>query len=205
MVTIQEITFLRSFACLRLDDGQIIWLSRSDLAESGWEVNDTIDKELFNRYILLHQYPRALSQAITVLAGRQCSKAEIISNLKRHHYAEDVISLVVVKLEKEKLLDDQEFSDLWVSHRIEKYGPRRIRQELKRKGIPDLISDSSLSQLNEDVELEHAVALARKILSKISPDDDPRKKRHKTVNTLVRKGFSWETAARAVKAAESEE
>ena len=192
-------------ACLQLDDNRKIWITRSELSESGWHENTSVDRKTFNHFILLHQYPRALNQAVKLLSGRPCSKTEISRNLKHHHFAEEVISLVIYKLEKEKILDDQEFSRLWISHRIEKYGPRRIRQELRNKGIPDAVSDSSFSRLNEEDELVHATAIARKTLLKIDPAEDPWKKKQKTVSALVRKGFSWNTAVQAYKAAESDE
>ena len=128
MVTIQTISFVRSSACLTLDDNQKIWLMRSDFLESGWYEGLSVEKEAFDRFVQLHQYPRALNQAVSMLARRPCSKGEISRNLIQHHYTDEVIELVIYKLEKEKLLDDQDFSELWVQNRIGKYGVRRIRQ-----------------------------------------------------------------------------
>ena len=107
MVTIQTVDYVRSSACLTLDDNRKIWLTRTDFLESGWVEGLSVEKEAFNRFIQLHQYPRALNQAVSMLARRPCSKGEISRNLNQHHYTDEVIELVIYKLEKEKLLDDQ--------------------------------------------------------------------------------------------------
>lgn len=197
MVKILSISFQRSRACLTLDDDRQVWLSRADLLESGWQENTAVEEEAFDRFILLHQYPRALNQAVSLLAGRPCSKGEIAQNLKRHCYTEEVIGLVLCKLEKEKLLNDRDFSDLWVQQRSAKYGSRRLRLELRQKGVSEETADEALAQLSDEEELETALKFARKAWSRIRPGEDPRKSRQKVIASLVRKGFSWDLARRA--------
>ena len=204
MVTIQKIGFVRSMACIQLDDGRKIWLTRSDLLESGWREGTSVDRKDFERFVSLHQYPRALNQAVAMLARRPCSKGEISQNLRRHRYADDVIGLVIYKLEKENLLNDQEFSELWVQQRSRKYGSRRIRQELRTKGVPESTAEEALSSLSEEEMLESATALAAKAWSKVIPGEDPRKTRQRIISSLVRKGFDWDLARQASDTAESE-
>lgn len=201
MVTIQTVDYVRSSACLTLDDNRKIWLTRSDFLESGWVEGLSVEKEAFNRFVQLHQYPRALNQAVSMLARRPCSKGEISRNLNQHHYTDEVIELVIYKLEKEKLLDDQDFSELWVQNRIGKYGVRRIRQELRSKGIPDETADESLSRISDEQQLENATVLAVKAWSKAKSGEDPRKIRQKIIASLVRKGYGWDIAAQAADAA----
>ena len=203
MVTVISVSFVRSMACLLLDNGRKIWLSRSDYAESGWRENSELDENGINQFVLLHQYPHALSKAVSLLAGRPCSKGEIRQNLKRYHYEDEVIEMVLFKLEKEKLLDDREFSDLWVQNRSEKYGPRRIRQELRHKGIAEEYAEEALSSISDDEELDHAVRLARKAWSRVRSGEDRRKSRQKVISSLVRKGFDWDVARQASDQAEN--
>lgn len=204
MVTIQNIGFVRSMACIQLDDGRKIWLTRSDLLESGWREGASVDREDFERFVSLRQYPRALNQAVAMLARRPCSKGEISQNLRRHRYADDVIGLVICKLEKENLLNDQEFSELWIQQRSRKYGSRRIRQELRTKGIPESTAEEALSSLSEEEMLESATVLAAKAWSKAKPGEDLRKTRQRIIASLVRKGFDWDLAKQASDTAESE-
>lgn len=205
MVTIQTISFVRSSACLTLDDNQKIWLSRSDFQESGWYEGLSVEKEAFDRFVQLHQYPRALNQAVSILACRPCSKGEISRNLDQHHYTNEVIELVIYKLEKENLLDDQDFSELWVQNRIGKYGVRRIRQELRHKGIPEETADEALSRVSDEQQLKNATVLAEKAWLKTKSGEDPRKSRQKIIASLVRKGYSWDIATQAVDSASQTE
>ena len=204
MVTIQSIAFVRSMACILLEDGRKIWLTRSDLLESGWREGASVDREDFERFVSLRQYPRALNQAVAMLARRPCSKGEISQNLRRHRYADDVIGLVICKLEKENLLNDQEFSELWIQQRSRKYGSRRIRQELRTKGVPESTAEEALSSLSEEEMLESATVLAAKAWSKAKPGEDLRKTRQRIIASLVRKGFDWDLAKQASDTAESE-
>ena len=204
MVTIQNIGFVRSMACIQLDDGRKIWLTRSDLLESGWREGASVDREDFERFVSLRQYPRALNQAVAMLARRPCSTGEISQNLRRHRYADDVIGLVICKLEKENLLNDQEFSELWIQQRSRKYGSRRIRQELRTKGVPESTAEEALSSLSEEEMLESATVLAAKAWSKAKPGEDLRKTRQRIIASLVRKGFDWDLAKQASDTAESE-
>ena len=204
MVTIQNIGFVRSMACIQLDDGRKIWLTRSDLLESGWREGASVDREDFERFVSLRQYPRALNQAVAMLARRPCSKGEISQNLRCHRYADDVIGLVICKLEKENLLNDQEFSELWIQQRSRKYGSRRIRQELRTKGVPESTAEEALSSISEEEMLESATVLAAKAWSKAKPGDDLRKTRQRIIASLVRKGFDWDLAKQASDTAESE-
>lgn len=197
MVTIQTVEFVRSSACLTLDDNRKIWLTRSDFLESGWVEGLSVEKEALDHFVQLHQYPRALNQAVSMLARRPCSKGEISQNLNQHHYTVEVIELVIYKLEKEKLLDDQDFSELWVQNRIGKYGARRIRQELRHKGVPEETADDVLSRISDEQQLEIATAFAVKAWSKVKSGEDPRKSRQKIITSLVRKGYGWDIAAQA--------
>ena len=197
MVLIETVEFFRSSACMTLDDNRKIWLTYSDFLESGWVEGLSVEKETFDRFIQLHQYPRALNQAVSMLARRPCSKGEISRNLNQHHYTDEVIELVIYKLEKEKLLDDQDFSELWIQNRIGKYGVRRIRQELRYKGIPEETADEALSRISDEQQLENATAFAVKAWSKAKSGEDPRKSRQKIIASLVRKGYSWDIAAQA--------
>ena len=108
------------------------------------------------------------------------------------------------QLEKENLLNDQEFSELWVQQRSRKYGSRRIRQELRVKGVPESTAEKALSSVSDEEMLESATSLAVKAWSRAKPGDDPRKTRQRIISSLVRKGFDWDLARQASDTAESE-
>ena len=138
MVTIQEISRNRSRVSVRLDNGEIFWLTQSDVYAEGCYEGKKYDPESFYQWIRICQYPRALNHAVSMLARRPCSTGEIRRRLMLHHYTEEVTELVLYKLEKEKLIDDISFCEQWIHFRQQRgYGPSLIRRELKYKGIPD--------------------------------------------------------------------
>lgn len=150
-------------------------------------------------------YARALNRAVAMLARRPCSKKEIADRLRRAGFAEETAELVLYKLEKEKLLDDEAFCEQWIRYRLSgKYGPAVIRRELRLKGISEDMIDSAFDLLDEEDQRENALSVARKAWKRTKPTDDVRKNRQKVIASLVRKGYSWEEARIACSLAEKD-
>ena len=205
MVIIKDIQKDRSYVCISLDNGMQYWLKKEDLEDAGICAGTEIAEDHFNQLIRLKQYPRALSNAVAMLARRPCSKGEIRKRLREKRYTEEVSELVIYKLEKERLLNDEAFCEQWIRYRTERCcGPELIRRELKSKGISDDIIDSALRHADQETETESPVIIACKAWKRIRRDEDIRKSRQKVILSVVRKGYSWETARKACDTAEKE-
>ncbi len=198
MVIIEEITPLRTGVQIRLDSGRTVRLTRKDAEEGGFREGMSLPDEAFDQFVRLHQYPRALNQAVAMLARRPCSRHEIESRLRRTRYEEEIVELVLYKLEKERLLNDAEFADSWVQYRAGgRYGERRILQELKQKGVADDVAREAVGKLEASDSLDNAVHLAEKALQRSKPGENKWTVRNRVLAALVRKGYSWDTAAKA--------
>ena len=206
MVTVTDISTIRSSACVLLDNGEKYWLRRDDLPAAGIREGLSCEQEDFLQRVRPLQYPRALNHAVAMLARRPCSTGEIRSRLIRLRYTEEVAELVLYKLDKEKLLDDQDFCLQWIRSRTaRRYGPAVIRRELRMKGIPESMIEEALEQAGQPEEEEdNALVLARKAWSRIRPSGDVRKDRQKVIASLVRKGYDWDTARSVCETAEQE-
>lgn len=203
MVTVTEISRVRTSVCITLDSGERYWLRGADMPVTGIREGMTFENEDFLQKIRLCQYPRALNHAVSMLARRPCSRKEVTSRLVRLRYAEDVAELVAYKLEKEKLLDDGEFCGQWIRYRQSRgYGPSVIRRELKMKGIPEGMIENALEASDPEEQESNAAALARKAWKRVGTAGDMRKNRQKVIASLVRKGYDWETAGKACMDAE---
>ena len=188
-----------------LDSGQLFWLRGEDLSGTGFREGLSFENEDFLQKIRLCQYPRALNHAVSMLARRPCSRQEIMSRLIRLRYTEEVAELVVLKLEKEKLLNDEEFCDQWIRYRQSRgYGPSVIRRELKMKGIPDGMIGKALKNVDSVEQEDNAASLARKAWKRVGTGGDMRRNRQKVIASLVRKGYDWKTATKACREAECE-
>ena len=206
MVTVTDISFMRSSACVTLDNGDQFWFRRDDLSSAGFREGASFEKEDFLQHVRLLQYPRALNHAVSMLARRPCSTGEIRSRLLRLRYTEEVADLVLYKLDKEKLLDDADFCLQWIRSRTaRRYGPAVIQRELRMKGISEDMIETAFEQAGENGEEDNALALARKAWKRIRPGGDVRKDRQKVISSLVRKGYDWDTARYACDAAEREQ
>ena len=102
MVRIMELNKAGSQISILLDNGEKYWLRYEDLAGTGIYKDAEMSEDVFFHWLKVRQYPRALNQAVAMLARRPCSSGEITSRLSRHRYTSEVIELVVYKMEKEK-------------------------------------------------------------------------------------------------------
>ena len=146
---------------------------------------------------LLQQYRPALDRAVGMLAVRARSSREIEQRLLRAGYDEEVVSMVLYKLEREKLLDDEDFSVQWVESRKRKYGSSRIAMELRLKGVSAEAAEAALACCSEEDELETATSLARRKIKSDRDACDSRKLFQRVTAFLVRRGYSWDIAKKA--------
>lgn len=198
MARVSSVTEVRYRVCVELDSGQRYYLKRSDLSGYPLEVNAEVDEDAFHRYVLARQYPEGLEKAVAMLAVRACSREEIRRKLTGRGICEEAADLVVYKLEKEGLLNDREFTEQWVRYRSgSKYGGKRIYRELRMKGIDEETAAEAVEGLDEEETLENAVSLARKVIGRRKPGEDLWKLKQKAMQSLVRRGYDWDTARKA--------
>ena len=191
---------------IELENGSVYALKKNVLSEFPVAEDSEIDEEQFLQFVRLHQYPEALNTAVSMLARRACSRKEIEDRLRRNDFCDDVIELVMYKLEKENLLNDQDFSSQWTRYRSSgHYGPNRIYRELRMKGVDEETAREAVDEIDDGDRLRMAVDLALKGFRKARPGEDPRKVQQRVLRTLVQRGFDWDTARSACSHALSEE
>ncbi len=188
-----------------LENGTCYTLLKSMVRERSLAVGTRLDPEEFANWVLLRQYRSALDQAVSLLAVRACSRGEIQQKLRRTGYSEETVEMVIAKLEQNNLLNDPEFADQWTRYRAQKYGPRRIAQELRMKGVSAEDIENAVAEIPEEEQLEQAVRLAEKSLRSAKAGEDPRKTRQRILSALVRRGYDWDLARQAVEQILAEE
>ena len=135
----------------------------------------------------------AKQAAFNLLSYRQRSKQELKERLLRKDYSLEVINQVIKVLERLDYLDDYQFAISWIKDRITKgFGPYRIKNQLKEKGISnDIIEKCLKEEYNSELEYDLAFKLAAK-KKKHYLDVDEYERRYKLSQVLKRKGFSFE-------------
>ena len=195
MVKVSDIQKVRGRILIRLDDGSEYMILKSMLRDCPLEVNQSLDPVEFSHWVASRQYQSALAKSIALLAVRARSRGEILQSLRRIGYAPETISCVMEKLEQERLLDDHDFANAWTRSRsARRYGPRRIMMELRQKGISEEDATAALESVPEEDLRKNALSQARKALLRSKPGEDPRRTRQRIIESLIRRGYSFEDA-----------
>lgn len=200
---VKEINEKRHSSVIVMESGEQFWLTWTQLQEHDpFAVGMEVDADELRKWLLPRQYPMALNDAVALLAQRARASGEIRQKLRRKLYMEDTIEMVLYKLEKERLMDDEAFARDWAASRNRcQIGRSRILRELRMKGIPQEMAERALEELDEDEGDEAAVALAHKLLRRYSSETDERKGMQKLLAAMARRGYGYEDSRRAIKAA----
>jgi regulatory protein len=144
-------------------------------------------------------FNHALQYAFRLLKFRLRSEKEIITRLTRRGYSTATIEKVVRFLKQSSFLSDEEFAKIWTESRLKRpFGLRRIRQELKDKGVKEDLVEACLSQVKANYcEQETVLRLARQRLSRLK-DPSSFKTKARLYNYLLRRGFSADTVYEVV-------
>jgi regulatory protein len=88
---------------------------------------------------------------LKLLARREYSEAELTAKLLAKGHAAAAVSDVTDQLTAVGEISDARFAQCVIRRRLASgYGPRRVRWELRSRGVADSIIDEQLAQLDED-------------------------------------------------------
>jgi len=166
------------------------------VVDLGLHVGQELSEEELQGIVRAELVAKARQKALRLLEYRPRSRAELARRLRGAGFAEDVIEETLKRLEVMGLINDAQFSEAWVKHRLagKGVGKARIRWELRQKGVPTNVADEALSAMDADVEYESAVDAARRRWEKDRSDE--RTKRRRLTSYLRRQGFEWEVVSR---------
>lgn len=196
-LTILSVKRVHGRASLILSTGETLAMPRAMLKERPYRGGMPFDRAQFHAFLLERSYPFALDKAVSLLASRARTEQEIVSALRQNAYPEQTIARVMARLHEEGYIDDVAFAGQWVSARTAKgMGARRIRQELRLKGVSQHDIDEALDSVDEEEALDAAVQAAEKA-SRGRDLSDPAD-RQKIIAALVRRGYDFSTAKTAL-------
>jgi regulatory protein len=142
---------------------------------------------------------KAREYAFLLLKFRLRSEKELSQRLKRKEFDEQVIKETVSFLRGKGFLDDDYFAKSWVSSRLKaNLGSRRIRQELKLKGVTKEAIERELEAAVKEYPENKVVAdiLIRKFKRK--PGEELLKAKRRAYAYLLRRGFSPDVVVEAM-------
>ena len=131
------------------------------------------------------------ARALRLLARREHSRDELARKLSPHAESAAILELLLRELEARKQLSDERFAEQRARVLARKYGPARIRLDLKSKGVAAEV----VERVSAQGELETARAiLARKYRQPAITRDE----RAKRARFLQGRGFSSDVIHRLV-------
>lgn len=189
-------------------DGTFAFGVHVDLVvEFGLQKGRFIDVEEQQKAITADRVRAANETALAYLGHKARTEQEVRRKLSRSGYDEAVIERSVDRLRELGYLDDAAYARAYVQARFRnrRYGPKRLRADLFKRGVAARHIDAVLDELvgQEDM-LEAARGHAEKRWPRLAREADPYKRRKKLSDYLVRRGFSYDIARRVVEEMENQ-
>jgi regulatory protein len=127
--------------------------------------------------------------AIVMLERKARTTAELSKALKLKGYVPEVVAGCLERLQARGMVDDSAYAKRFTEQRAvgQSKGRMLIKQELLQRGVGREDAEQAVGELDGQIELESAIALARKRWSNIKGND--RERKQKLMAMLMRRGF----------------
>ena len=184
-----------------IDDAFAFGIHVDLVVQFGLSKGMALDVEAQLRIRAAEQARKARDVAMTYLGYRARSEQEVRRKLQQKGFEDTVVDDAVARLHELGYLDDRAYARSYVEARFRsrRYGPRRLRAELRRKGIARNLIDDVLADLKEEEDLLGAARRhAAKRWPRLARESDPFRRRQKLRAYLLRRGFNHDTVRRVI-------
>jgi regulatory protein len=147
----------------------------------------------------MDQYEKFYTLTLRFLQLRARSEKEIRDYLLKKRAPSEIIEIVVRKLREYNFLNDRQFARMWIESR-KRFHPKStsfLVLELRRKGIAKEIIDEELSARESDMDLKLALQVVSQKIQRYR-HLDRRKVYQRLGSILIRRGFGFDVAKRAI-------
>jgi len=142
---------------------------------------------------------KARDYAFLLLKFRIRSEKEIYGRLKKKKFNDTTIKETLSFLKDKGFINDDYFAKAWIESRIKRpLGLRRIKEELKIKGIDREIIDRHLEDISKAYSEEATVTKIIKQRFDRLKGAEPQKAKRRLYAFLLRRGFSPEIVIDAI-------
>ncbi|RKR70618.1 regulatory protein [Otariodibacter oris] len=146
-----------------------------------------LDRIFYIYYVMANKYT-AIQYIVYLLSRRDYSELELRQKLHQKSYAEEDIEQAMEKAQSYNWQNDQRFCTQFIRSRANQgYGPNRLKQELRLKGI----SSSLIAEGLENAEIDW-FELAEKVFKKKCPTTLDIKAKQKLWQYMLSHGFTPE-------------
>lgn len=172
---------------VRLEDGNILHVTEEELLRFGLRAGLELDGEAMEAVAASVRASSAKTAAANMIGSRALSKRELTRRLVKKGNEEADAQAAADWLEDIGAVDDAGYAAALVRHYGGKgYGPARVREELRRRGVDRELWDGALEEMPEAAEILDAL-IQKKCRGELS---DPKEKK-RVSDALLRRGFGW--------------
>lgn len=164
-------------------------------------IGQEIEQAFIEEVLTAEEVQKAFDSAVNLLSFRPRSEKELRTRLKQKEFEENWIDLAITKLKSYGFINDDSFARMLARDKqnIKKLGSRGIKEELRQKGIDKEIIEEVIDEVfDTEKELEQAIELCEKKFRTLGEKDPIQKRKQKVFQFLVRKGYSFEIANKAI-------
>ena len=172
---------------VKLEDGNILRVTEEELLRFGLRAGLELDGEAMEAVAASVRASSAKAAAANMIGSRALSKRELTRRLVKKGNDEADAQAAADWLEDIGAVDDAGYAAALVRHYGGKgYGPARVREELRRRGVDRELWDEALEEMPEAAEILDAL-IQKKCRGELS---DPKEKK-RVSDGLLRRGFGW--------------
>ena len=181
---------------VQLEGGELLRVGEREVAAFGLYAGKELTAEERSALEQAARESGLRDRALSLLTARPLSRKELIDRLiERADATEKEAEAVADELERLGLLNDRTYAETLVRHYSAKgYGPYRLREELRRRGVPRAYWDEALDNLDDPAEAIDAL-LRQKLRGRTAD----RKELKRASDYLARKGYSWNDISAALR------
>lgn len=181
---------------VQLEGGELLRVGEREVAVFGLYAGKELTAEEKTALEQAARESGLKDRALSLLTARPLSRKELTDRLlERADATEEEAEAVADELERLGLLNDRAYAETLVRHYSAKgYGPYRLREELRRRGVPRAYWDEALDNLDDPAEAIDAL-----LRQKLRGRTVDRKELKRASDYLARKGYSWTDISAALR------
>lgn len=169
-----------------LEDGACLKITEQELLDFGLRSGDELDEGSLSRLRAAAGVSNVKASAADLIGKRAMSRRDLERKLQEKGATQAEARYAAEWLEAIGALDDGEYAALLVRHYSQMgYGPARVREKLREKGIPRELWEDALAAMPDPAE-----AIDVFLQAKCRGALDQREKKRLS-DALLRRGFAW--------------
>lgn len=170
-----------------LEDGACLKITEQELLDFGLRSGDELDADTLSRLRAAAGVSNVKASAADLIGKRAMSRRDLERKLQEKGATQAEARYAAEWLEAIGALDDGEYAALLVRHYSQMgYGPARVREKLREKGIPRELWEDALAAMPDPAE-----QIDRFLASKLRGRTPDEKEKKRLCDALARRGFAW--------------